>query len=160
MLYEEPFVLALPAEHPWAKRKQINAAELGEQTLLLLGAGNCFRDQVVTACPGCVAGEQFDSDIQRTLEGGSLETIRQMVATGAGITVLPGTSVRGDADMDGLLKLRPFSKPVPFREVAMIWRRGYPRMQAIQAVRRAVENTELGDIRKRPRALKPANTAS
>ena len=87
-VYDEPFRVLLPAGHSWESEERIPASRLAEAPLLLLGAGNCFRDQVLEACPLCRPGE----GLQRTLEGSSLETIRHMVATGAGITVLPSTA--------------------------------------------------------------------
>ncbi len=79
-IYDEPFRVVLPASHNWAKAKNISAQSLQEEPLLLLGAGNCFRDQVLAACPQCGHG----TGLQKTLEGSSLETIRHMVATGLG----------------------------------------------------------------------------
>ncbi len=79
-VYDEPFRVLLPAGHPWEQDAAIPAQRLAEEQLLLLGAGNCFRDQVLEVCPMCRPGE----GLQRTLEGSSLETIRHMVATGAG----------------------------------------------------------------------------
>ncbi len=150
VLYSEPFVVAMPAAHPWTARKRIRAGDLAEETLLLLGAGNCFRDQVLNVCPACRGGDSLDNELQRTLEGGSLETIRQMVASGAGITVLPGTSVSGATDMDGMLALRPFDNPVPSRDVAMVWRAGYPRTEAIAAVRRAIAKAGIDGVTPHP----------
>ena len=91
-LYDEPFKVALPGDHPLAKKKRIDAAELADQTLLLLAARNCFRDQVMEACPGCITtGESGKTELTKTLEGSSLNTISQMVAMGAGVTILPST---------------------------------------------------------------------
>ena len=87
-LYKEPFVVVLPSSHPWSTKKSIRRDELAEETVLLLGKGNCFRDQVLQVCPGCLRIGHQD-DLQKTLEGGSIETIRHMVASGVGITVLP-----------------------------------------------------------------------
>src|SRR5690606_5598970 len=87
-LYDEPFRVLLPAGHAWASEKTIEADKLADDQLLLLGAGNCFRDQVLEVCPQCrnVGG------LQRTLEGSSLETIRHMVASGLGVTILPSSA--------------------------------------------------------------------
>jgi DNA-binding transcriptional LysR family regulator len=92
-VYDEPFRVLMPAGHTWEADSAIPAARLAEAPLLLLGAGNCFRDQVLEVCPLCRGGE----GLQRTLEGSSLETIRHMVATGAGITVLPSSAADAPA---------------------------------------------------------------
>ena len=88
-LYDEPFVVAVPNGHPWSRRKHVKSAELKEETMLLLGTGHCFRDQVLEVCPELSRYSQASAGIQKTFEGSSLETIRHMVASGIGITVLP-----------------------------------------------------------------------
>jgi len=88
-VYDEPFVVAVPNGHPWARRKHVKSSELKEETMLLLGTGHCFRDQVLEVCPELSRYSQASAGIQKTFEGSSLETIRHMVASGIGITVLP-----------------------------------------------------------------------
>ena len=141
-LYTEPFVAAVPAGHRWEQAAAVDPARLAEEDLLLLGAGHCFRDQVLQACPGCQRSGATGS-LQRTLEGGSLETIRQMVATGAGVTVLPCTCVGTNPANDRLTPIRPFKQPAPTREVALAWRRSFPRPEAVEAVRQAVLRSRL-----------------
>jgi LysR family hydrogen peroxide-inducible transcriptional activator len=92
-VYDEPFVVAVPNQHPWARRKHIKSTELKEETMLLLGTGHCFRDQVLEVCPELSRYSQASAGIQKTFEGSSLETIRHMVASGIGITVLPWTAM-------------------------------------------------------------------
>lgn len=89
-LYDEPFLAAVPGSHPLAQRTQLTTAELKDETMLLLGAGHCFRDQVLEICPESarVAGHASDG-LQKTFEGSSLETIKHMVAAGMGITLVP-----------------------------------------------------------------------
>ena len=143
-LYDEPFRVALPADHRWSERARIPAAELGAEQVLLLGAGHCFRDQVLTACPDCgshLAAPGGD----RQLEGSSLETIRHMVASGMGITVLPCTAAREDYER-GLLKVRPFADPAPRRRVALAWRQSFPRPDALAALEGAIRACELGCV--------------
>ena len=91
-LYDEPFLVAVPRGHAWEKKKSVSADELTKESLLLLGEGHCFRDQVLEFCHAAAHAPQR-SGLARALEGGSLETIRQMVASGVGVTVLPSTSV-------------------------------------------------------------------
>jgi len=142
-LYDEPFMVALPLGHPLEKKKSISADELTKESLLLLGAGHCFRDQVLDLCAHV---HRSGSSLQRALEGGSLETIRQMVASGVGITVLPSTSVATGAGASGLIHMRPFSKPVPDRRVALAWRKSFPRPQAINALKDAILSCDLPQV--------------
>jgi LysR family hydrogen peroxide-inducible transcriptional activator len=145
-LYEEPFVALLPAAHPWSARETVSTDELGSQTVLLLGAGHCFRDQVVAACPSCVSPTLTEDGLQRSMEGSSLETIRHMVASGMGITVLPCTAARGPGRYASeLTAIRPFADP-PRRHVALAWRVSFPRPQAIEVLRRAVRACDLGCV--------------
>jgi len=90
-VYDEHFVVAVPREHPWATRKSIRADDLAKESLLLLGTGHCFRDQVLNACPSLNRSSATPGTIQKTVEGSSLETIRLMVASGLGLTVLPAS---------------------------------------------------------------------
>lgn len=150
-LYEEPFVLALPSNHRWAKRKDISPSELKEETLLLLGAGNCFREQVIDSCPDCISAA--DPQMQKTLEGSSLETMRQMTASGVGITVLPCTSAGKGMDVNGLIKIKPFSDPVPNRKVILTWRNSFPREEAIKTINQAVQEMPLACVKKSDQIL-------
>lgn len=147
-LYDEPFQVALPASHPWCKRKNISSAELEQESLLLLGQGHCFRDQVLQACPALNRSSAAPGSLQKTLEGSSLETIRHMVASGTGITVLPCSAISAGANENSLLAFRPFSAPVPSRRVALAWRKRFPRPDAIAAVRQAVLNAGLPCVSK------------
>lgn len=135
-LYDEAFVIAMPPEHPWGHEKTLSPERLAEGELLLLGQGHCFRDQVLQMCPDCNRSANF-SGLQRTLEGGSLETIRHMVASGLGVTVLPCSSVEQNFDL-GRLIYRHFSDPTPTRRVILAWRKSYPRVEAIEALRQTV----------------------
>jgi LysR family hydrogen peroxide-inducible transcriptional activator len=85
------------------------------------------------------------------VEGGSLETIRQMVAGGVGVTVLPATSVAPGAAPGGdLIRILPFAKPIPSRRVGLAWRRSFPRPQAIEALRKAILACNLPHVEKLP----------
>ena len=137
-LYDEPFVVVIPASHPWANRKSISAEDLKQQNMLLLGSGHCFRDQVLEVCPELSRFAAASEGIQRTFEGSSLETIRHMVAAGIGITVMPLTSVPESERNNTLLRYIKFDKPVPDRRVVLAWRKSYPRMVAIETLAQAV----------------------
>lgn len=140
-LYDEPFEAALPANHHWKDRQSIDATELAEESLLLLGPGHCFRDQVLQSCPKCSSS----GHLQESLAGGSLETIRHMVASGTGITVLPSSS--DQKPMYGsLIKMVPFSEPAPARRVALAWRKGFTRPEAIEVLRQEILKCSLTGV--------------
>lgn len=142
-LYEEPFVVVMPKGHPLERETAIRAPQLACEDLLLLGPGHCFRDQVLQVCPECNRTTLTADNMQKTFEGSSLETIRLMVASGMGITVLPRTSVgtyRQDQDM---VSVRPFGDPVPRRTVALAWRKSFPRPKALHALATIVRRCPL-----------------
>ncbi|HJD44676.1 MAG TPA: LysR family transcriptional regulator [Candidatus Paenalcaligenes intestinipullorum] len=145
-LYDEPFIVAIPASHHWHNRATINSAELKNETMLLLGAGHCFRDQVLGVCPELSRFSASSEGIQRTFEGSSLETIRHMVATGIGVTVLPASSLSTPGQDHSLLRYLPFEAPVPDRRIALIWRKSFPRIAAINALTRAILNCKLENV--------------
>jgi LysR family hydrogen peroxide-inducible transcriptional activator len=145
-LYDEPFVVALPKQHAWADRASIASQELKSETMLLLGAGHCFRNQVLEVCPEMARFSTNGDGIARTFEGSSLETIRHMVASGIGITVLPQASVPDMQAKDGMLRYVPFSEPVPSRRVVLAWRKSFTRTAAIEAIRQAVLACELDGV--------------
>lgn len=142
-LYEEPFVVLLPAAHPLTQRKTIKADILEDESVLLLGAGHCFRDQVLEACPACLPKPGLEGDLSNTLAGSSLETIRHMVVSGLGITVLPCTAAGADRYSQRLLSVRRFTRPTPTRTVALAWRVSWPRPKVIDVLSRAVTECSL-----------------
>jgi LysR family transcriptional regulator, hydrogen peroxide-inducible genes activator len=150
-VYDEPFRVLMPATHDWSARQRIEADELANDQLLLLGAGNCFREQVLEVCPQCrnVGG------LQRTLEGSSLETIRHMVATGLGVTVLPSSAADELEAQNPLIAVRPFADPEPARRVALAWRVTYPRSGAIDVLRTAILECGLPGVRPIGRGVLP-----
>ena len=150
-LYDEPFVVAVPCGHPWARRASIASVELKRQTMLLLGIGHCFRDHVLEVCPELSRYSQASAGIQKTFEGSSLETIRHMVASGIGITVLPWLAqpkdvLEGRRRDDGLLAYVPFEPPPPARRVVLAWRRSFTRVAAIEALRDAILGADLPGV--------------
>lgn len=148
-IYDEPFVVVIPSSHPWNARTDIAPAELANEALLMLGSGHCFRDQVFDACPGC-AQQIKDQSHTQTVEGTSLETLRHMVASGMGITVLPATAVGADRYAQRLLSIRRFATPEPTRRVALAWRKSFPRPTAIDAIRTAILESGLSGIQPLP----------
>ena len=146
-LFDEPFVVAVPQNHPWADRLEIEAKELKLETMLLLGSGHCFRDQVLEVCPELSRFSATSDGIQRTFEGSSLETIRHMVAAGIGITVLPITAVPQRLDPESLLRYIPLKPPGSTRRVVLAWRRSFPRLSAVEALTQTVFACGLGGVR-------------
>lgn len=130
-LYDEPFSVVVNIEHRWFARRSIHAQELTEEKVLLLDNGHCFSNQVVEACPEL---SRKGAEIQ---QGTSLETIRNMVASGLGITVLPA-SANSARYRSPLLKTIPFAKPAPSRRIALAWRKSFARTQAIDALAQAI----------------------
>jgi LysR family hydrogen peroxide-inducible transcriptional activator len=145
-LYDEPFVVAVPNQHPWAEREEIAAQDLKTETMLLLGNGHCFRDQVLEVCPEMARFSAPGNGMQHTFEGSSLETIRHMVASGIGLTVLPRASVGDMKDPNGMLTFVPFSAPAPSRRVVIVWRKSFTRRTAIEAICNAVGECALPGV--------------
>ena len=145
-LYDEPFMVAVPRTHPLAKRKQVSSEEVKAETMLLLGTGHCFRDHVLEVCPEFARFSSEAEGIRKSFEGSSLETIKHMVASGMGITVVPQLSVP-DEPQTHVAYLK-FSPPVPTRRVVLAWRRSFTRYEAIAALRNAVHACELKGAKK------------
>lgn len=151
-VYDEPFVIAVPRLHAWVKRKAIPSEDLKKETMLLLGAGHCFRDQVLEVCPELSRFSSSAEGIQKTFEGSSLETIRHMVGSGLGVTVLPMTSIPEKPPRDSLLAYIPFKPPAPDRRVVLAWRKSFTRTAAVEALRKAVLKCPLYGVAKLPDA--------
>ena len=143
-LYDEPFMAALPVKHKLADRESITSEELQSETMLLLGTGHCFRDHVLEVCPEFARFSSNAEGIRKSFEGSSLETIKHMVASGMGITVVPQLSM--PRDPTGLVKYIPFDKPIPTRRVVLAWRRTFTRYEAIAALRNAIYACELPGV--------------
>lgn len=135
-IYEEEFVVLMPKNHPWSQLDSIETDQLSSDNLLLLGKGHCFSEQVLEACPLINEGEYNEG--RTIVNGSSLETIRYMVASGLGVTVLPKSAVT-NIDHD-LLEVRPFTAPAPRRTVALAWRASFPRPNAIDAVSQSIRD--------------------
>jgi len=146
-LYDEPFLVAVPAHHPLAQATSIAADALKRETMLLLGTGHCFRDHVLEVCPEFARFSSEAEGIRKSFEGSSLETIKHMVASGMGITVVPALSApHGVLEPRPLLACIPFSPPVPSRRVVLAWRRSFPRYEAIAELRNAVYACDLPGV--------------
>jgi LysR family hydrogen peroxide-inducible transcriptional activator len=143
-LYDEEFVVVLPRQHRWAQESALPAKKLAEEHLLLLGPGHCFRDQVIAVCPKCVDAE---GDGPRPHTGSSLETIRYMVDSGLGVTVLPRGSIDNRPPEPHPLPAVPFTAPAPTRRIGLVWRRSFPRQQAIRVLRDGILGCGLRGVR-------------
>ena len=138
-LYDEPFVVLMRKDHPLAALEQIESGILNKEDVLLLGEGHCFRDQVLETCPNLKPSlDNHNGRVRTAAEGSSLETLRHMVASGLGITILPLSAASMTGYSEEVLVTRPFSAPAPSRTVALAWRASFPRFKAVDALRGAI----------------------
>jgi LysR family hydrogen peroxide-inducible transcriptional activator len=139
-LFDEPFVLLLPADHKLAGKTLVAAADLDPAEMLLLGEGNCFREQVLAAFPHLNPKPQPAPGEKRNFTRGStLDTLRHMVASRLGITILPQSAADASLYAPHLVVTRPFASPVPTRSLALCWRVSFPRHKAIDVLRRSIQ---------------------
>lgn len=136
-LYDEPFVVAAPTRHPLAARKEVRIEDLRGVTLLLLEEGHCLRDQALDVCNRVAVQEN------QNFRATSIETLRQMVAVDAGVTLLPDLATRGAYATARGVVVRPFAKPSPVRRIGAIWRKSSPRTAALTAVTRLIAEHAL-----------------
>ena len=136
-LYDEPFVVSAPARHPLAARKEVRIEDLRGVTLLLLEEGHCLRDQALDVCNRVAVQEN------QNFRATSIETLRQMVAVDAGVTLLPELATRGAYATARGVVVRPFAKPAPVRRIGAIWRKSSPRTAALTAITRLIAEHAL-----------------
>jgi LysR family hydrogen peroxide-inducible transcriptional activator len=141
-LYEEPFQVVVPQGHKWSKRKSVHPDELAGEHTILLNVGHCFRDQVLDTCPEL---NRADARVTRT---NSLETVRNMVASGLGISVLPRDALTPKYHSQLVVPV-PFTRPAPSRRIALAARKSFPRPEAIAAIRDAVVGIRVKSMRTR-----------
>ena len=134
-LYSEELCIIIPPNHAWKNRDKIDPSDLKEQTVLMLGEGHCFRDDVLRACPDCAINTHADTEDEKMIEGGSLETIRHMVASGIGISVLPKSAINKAQYSDDYFLVKPFSGEPPRREIVIAYRQGYPRSELVELIK-------------------------
>ncbi len=158
-LYDEPFMAAVPMQHPLAKHDSVSSEMLKNENMLLLGSGHCFRDHVLEVCPEFARFSGDAQGIRKSFEGSSLETIKHMVAAGMGVTLVPRLSVpkaalaakpkRGHDAFVKYLEVRDsaHSEP-PTRRVVLAWRRSFTRYEAIAALRNAIYACELPGVKR------------
>jgi LysR family hydrogen peroxide-inducible transcriptional activator len=142
----DPFVLATPPGHPLgAQQRPASPSELDGASLLLLDDGHCFRDQALSFCDQAGLREM---EFRAT----SLTTLAQMVAAGAGVTLLPELAVDSEARPAGL-RVRRFADPAPHRTIALVWR---PRSPLAGALRQLAGVMREAYPRPRARPPRPA----
>jgi LysR family hydrogen peroxide-inducible transcriptional activator len=171
-LYDEPFVAAVPVNHPLAGQDTVTSEQLKNETMLLLGTGHCFRDHVLQVCPEFARYASNAEGIRKSFEGSSLETIKHMVAAGMGVTLVPRLSVPSSA-LDGEHAAprrggaragqdahsdEPYIRYLPVRDdgdhappvrrVVLAWRRSFTRYEAIAALRNAVYACALPGVKR------------
>ena len=134
-LYSERFTVAMPGSHPLAKRASIKLDDLAGESLLLLEDGHCLRDQALDVC------SRIDVKENEDYRATSLETLRQMVAAGLGITLLPELATRGPFGTGHGLVVKPFAKPIPSRTIGAVWRKSSARGAAVNALCDVVRTT-------------------
>ena len=131
-LYDEPFMLAVPAAHALADVERVKLDDLRGETLLLLEDGHCLRDQALEVCSRIRVNEAQD------YRATSLETLRQMVAAGHGVTLLPELAAETSVGTARGLRIKPFARPAPSRTLGAVWRKSTTRGPAIEAIVAAV----------------------
>jgi LysR family transcriptional regulator, hydrogen peroxide-inducible genes activator len=141
-LYDEPFVVLMRKDHPLAEKKSVKPQDMDPNEMLLLGEGHCFREQVIESCPNCYPDK---IGVRNTIEGTSLETLRHMVASGMGITVLPSTATQIQY-YKSILCTRPFAGKFPQRRIALAWRVSFTRPKAIGALIQALHASAMQGV--------------
>ncbi len=141
-LYKEPFKLILPKEKEITKETYLGSIDqIQNETVLLLGAGHCFRDQVIASFPHLLNSNQQNNQLQKTFEGSSLETIRYMVASGVGVSIFP-CSTLSERD-ESLLNIKELPNPKPNRTVALAWRKSFPRVKILELFKQAALDVNI-----------------
>ena len=142
-LYDEPFFVIVPKGHEFEELDAVSVQQLTEQQVLLLSEGNCMRDQVLESCSK-LASRQRILGLANTLQGSSINTIRHMVASGLGISVMPATALTENDHL--LFSIIPFAGEAPVRRVSIACRRNFVRPKALSAIRRAVIASQLAGV--------------
>lgn len=142
-LYDEPFFVIVPKGHHFEELDAVTSADLAEENVLLLTEGNCMRDQVLGSCTE-LAAKQRIAGLTNTLQGSSLNTIRHMVASGMGISLLPSTALTENDHL--LFSIIPFVEPAPQRRIVLAYRRHFIRPKALEAIRQAILTSQLSGV--------------
>lgn len=136
-LFDEPMTLAIYQDHPWADRESVPLSDLAGEKLLMLEDGHCLRDQAMGFC--FAVGADEDTHFRAT----SLETLRNMVAAGSGITLLPALAVPQERARDGVVYI-PCYRPEPHRTVGLVYRPGSPLRSRYEQLAEAIQKQMNG----------------
>ena len=128
-LYSEELKIIIPTNHEWKNRKSIKPSELSTQTLLLLQMGNCFRDEILKICPTFMATDN-NTSTNNMITTTSLETVKYMVTSNLGISVMPNKAIKPTDNNTYLIK--QFASPIPHREIIIAYRSEFPRQAILQ----------------------------
>lgn len=129
-LFDEPFWLAHPIDHPLNERDEIGAQDLANIDLLLLADGHCLTHQVMDVCR---LAERPTHGEMADLRAASLETLLQLVGVGFGCTLIPALAIRGGWMADSGIVVRPLDLPDAYRRISLVYRRSFPRRRALAA---------------------------
>lgn len=130
-IFEEDFYVIMPKNHPLEQKERLSPKDLSDHPVFLLGGGNCFRDQVLQACPSCLPADSAEKEL---IQGGSLETIRMMVSGRLGLSVFPQMALNDDSDVS----VRSFCSPVPKRQIALVWRKSFIQQRLIDVIEQSI----------------------
>lgn len=142
-LYDEPFFVIVPKGHAFEELDAVSPQQLGDERVLLLTEGNCMRDHVLGSCTDLAARQKI-TGLTSTLQGSSINTIRHMVASGLGISVLPATALTENDHM--LFSIIPFENNAPQRRIMLAYRRNFVRPKALTAIRKAIFAAQLAGV--------------
>lgn len=143
-LYDEKFVAMLTPGHELMNKKNLHLKDMAKENLMLLGPGHCFRDQILHLCPECL--KSMDSESERMIQGSSLETLRHMVISGLGVTILPATAVSHYGGSRADISVREFTSPTPRRRVSLVYRKRFGRKDAIEVIAKAIRMQSLPGV--------------
>jgi len=129
-LFDEPFYIAYPREHPFYAKEKITRRDLESVNLLLLAEGHCLAKQAMDVCH---LKERDQKGDMADLRAASLETLLQLVAAGFGCTLVPALAMRGSWTSGSGVVAQPLALPDAYRRVSLVFRHSYPRRQALEA---------------------------
>jgi LysR family hydrogen peroxide-inducible transcriptional activator len=138
-LFDEPFMLLMPADHRLANKLKVSATDIDPGELLLMGEGDAMRAQILAAFPHLDPQAESGAKVRTFTQGATLETLRHMVASRLGVTILPQTAAEAPLYAPNLLTTRPFADPAPKRSLVLAWRVSFPRHKAIDLLRKAIQ---------------------
>lgn len=143
-LYDEPFFVIVPKGHAFEQLDEVTPKQLGEERVLLLTEGNCMRDNVLASCQE-LASRQKILGLSNSIQGSSINTIRHMVASGLGISVMPATALTENDHL--LFSIIPFTSPTPERRVVLASRRNFVRPKALRMIKSAILASQLTGVK-------------